>query len=818
MRGLAWAQMRAHAGRYVASVLAVVVAVAFIVATLTLNSTVKAGVTDSLAGQYATTDVVVTGNVGTSGTAATVAAVPGVRAVADDVSASAKIGRIGEGTSWGSVMSLSDDPGLRWQQLADGRFPGAVGEVAVPANSDIPLGSRITVTPLGGAAVTAAVATVVGRIDLAGTAQQLNGTTVYATTAQLGGWTAGSGAHELRVAGDGSLSQTQLAERVRTLLPADVTVETAARQAELASQQFLGDSDVLASVLLAFGAIAVVVAGLVIANTFAVLLAARTRELALLRCVGATATQVRGSVRVEAAGVGVVASVLGVGLGVLTAWTVAQVATAADVPIPLRGLSVTPVTVLVGIVVGVVMTMVAASAPGRAATRVSPLAALQPLESAPEAVSVSRTRRIGGTLALLAGVGLLAVGVTAAQVLIACAGGLLTFVAIVVLSQRIVPAVVAGVGALVARFGGPVGVLAAGNAGRNPRRTAATATALLIGVTLTSTLVVGIAVTKASAPGAVDDQFPVDVTVRAHAAAGLPTALSDTVRRLDGVAVVSPLGTAEVALPDGRSLSATVVDAAAARAALRTDIDLPAPGQLLLGPDERHRFGLAVGDRVVLSGDAGRTEVTVGGGVDGAPVLMDRSTLAALSSHMIDDQLWIRLADGSGDGASRAIQDEITSLADELAPGAEVGGSLAMRATLETVLDTLLLIVAGLLSVAVVIALIGVGNTMALSVLERRRESGLLRALGLTRSGLRSLLLWEALLIAGVAAAVGAVLGLAFGITGAASLFGFDDLELGTLPWLTLAAIVAGGGGAGVVAALLPARRAAGTAPVAALA
>ncbi|QCQ92025.1 ABC transporter permease [Rhodococcus sp. SGAir0479] len=813
MRGLAWAQMRAHAGRYVASVLAVVIAVAFIVATLALNSTVEDGVTDSLAGQYATTDAVVTGPVD----AAAVAAVPGVRAVADDIAASAKVGRPGESASWGSAVSLSEDPGLRWQRLSDGRFPAALGEVAVPTSAGIPLGGEVTVTALGGERTTAAVATVVGRIDLAGTAQQLDGTTVYATTAQLNAWTGGVGSHEIRVAGDGSLSQTQLAERLRSFLPADATVETGARQAELASQRFLGDADLLASVLLAFGAIAVVVAGLVIANTFAVLLAARTRELALLRCVGATATQVRGSVRVEAAGVGVVASVLGVGLGVLAAWAVARLATAADVPIPLHGVSVTPVTVLVGIAVGVAMTMVAASAPGRAATRVSPLAALQPLESAPEAVAVSRSRRIGGTAALLAGVGILAAGVAGAQVLIACAGGLLTFVAIVVLSQRIVPAVVAGVGAVVGRFGGPVGLLAAGNAGRNPRRTAATATALLIGVTLTSTLVVGIAVTKASAPGAVDDQFPVDVTVASHTAPGLPAEFIDTVRRLDGVAAAAPLGTAEVTLPDGTALSAVGVDVAAVRATLRTDIDLPAAGQLLLGPDERRRSGLAAGDRVVLSGNAGRSEVTVGTGVDGAPVLLDRRTLAALSSQVVDDQLWIRLSDGLGaDG--RAVQDEITSLADRMAPGSEVGGSLAMRATLDTVLDTLLLIVAGLLSVAVVIALIGVGNTMALSVLERRRESGLLRALGLTRSGLRSLLLWEALLIAGVAAALGVVLGLAFGITGSAALFGFDDLQLGTLPWLTLAAIVAGGGLAGVIAALLPARRAAGTAPVAALA
>ncbi|RDI25726.1 putative ABC transport system permease protein [Rhodococcus sp. AG1013] len=813
MRGLAWAQMRAHAGRYLASVLAVVIAVAFIVATLTLNSTLKAGVTDSLAGQYATTDVVVSG----SDDLAAIRAVPGVHAVTEDVSASVKVRRDGEGSSFGSAQSLSDDPGLRWQTLSDGRFPEAPGEIAVDAGSGVPIGSDLTVTTLSSEAQISDTAKVVGLVDLSGTAQQMNGTTVFATVEQLDAWTSGGGNREIRIAGDGVMSQQQLADRVRGALPADATVDTGVHQAELASQQFLGDSDLLASVLLAFGAIAVVVAALVIANTFAVLLAARTQELALLRCVGATAAQVRRSVRVEAAGVGVAASVLGVMLGVGTAWLVARIAAAADVPIPLRGLSVTPVTVIVGVVVGVVMTLAAASAPSRAATRVSPLAALQPLESTPEPVAVSRARRVLGTLALIAGVGILALGATTGQVLIACVGGLLTFVAIVMLSQRIVPAVISRVGALLGRFGGPVGLLAAGNAGRNPRRTAATATALLIGVTLTSTLVVGIAVTKASAPGAVDDQFPVDVSVEAGGSTGLPGDLAERIRGLEGVDAVAPLGTADVSLPDGRTLPVVGVDVAAVRATLRTDVDLPGPHQLLLSPDDRLDLGLDLGETVSLTGNVGRSELTVGAST-GQPALTEARLLAALSSQVTTDQMWIRLADGLSDDERRVVQDEITALAEQLAPGSEVGGSLAMRATLDSVLDTLLLVVAGLLSVAVVIALIGVGNTMALSVLERRRESGLLRAVGLTRAGLRSLLLWEAVLIAGVASALGVALGLAFGITGSASVFGFDDLVLGTLPWPTLALIVLGGGAAGVLAAILPARRAARTAPVAALA
>ncbi len=308
-----------------------------------------------------------------------------------------------------------------------------------------------------------------------------------------------------------------------------------------------------------------------------------------------------------------------------------------------------------------------------------------------------------------------------------------------------------------------------------------------------------------------------DVSVSTHQDGGLPIDLTDRVRALDGVDAVAPLSVADLTLPDGRALTVYGTDVPAVRATLRTDIDLPGNRQLLLPADDRTGLGLESGAMVMLAGNAARGEFTVGDSGE-LPAMVEQRALGTLSSQVSTEQLWIRLVDGLSDDDQRAVRDEIASLAEQLAPGSDVGGSLLMRATLDTVLDTLLMIVAGLLSVAVVIALIGVGNTMALSVLERRRESGLLRAVGLTRAGLRSLLLWEAVLIAGVASALGVVLGLAFGITGSASVFGFDDLELGTLPWLTLLLIVLGGGIAGVVAAILPARRAARTAPVAALA
>ncbi len=234
-------------------------------------------------------------------------------------------------------------------------------------------------------------------------------------------------------------------------------------------------------------------------------------------------------------------------------------------------------TVLVGLAVGIVMTMLAASAPGRAATRLSPLAALQPMESKPESVQVSVVRRVLGVVILLAGIAMTVLGVTNQQVPAATAGGLFSFLGIAALSGRIVPALINAAGGVLARLIGPVGSLAAGNAGRNPRRTSATATALLIGVALTSTLVVGIATVKEAAPAAMDSQFPVDVMVSSSGSAPLPAGLGTDIAAVNGVGAVSGLDKAELTIDGRGSLAGFGVDAARVKDVLRTRSRYPRP-------------------------------------------------------------------------------------------------------------------------------------------------------------------------------------------------------------------------------------------------
>ncbi|MGW6376931.1 FtsX-like permease family protein [Rhodococcus sp. NPDC055112] len=815
MLRLTLAQARAHFGRYLAAMLAVLIAVAFVVATLVLSSTATAGVTNSLAGQYRSTDFVVSDlgdGLQAQRAADAVRSAPGVRAVTTDVSTPVKVTAAGSDKSFGTATSLAADAGLRWQKLSDGRFPSAAGEIAVGSNSDLPIGTRVSVTALGeSTGQEAGEATVVGTVDLDGTAQRMGGISVFGTAADIEAWTDGQAAREMRVAGGDR-------EAVAAALPPGAAVITGAEKAQEISASFLGSSDMLRNVLLAFGALAVVVSGLVIANTFAVLLAARTQELALLRCVGATSDQIRRSVRIESLVVGLLASLAGLAAGVALAAAVTEVAGAFDVPIPLDNLSVSPGALAVGLLVGVVVTYLAAVAPARAATAVSPLAALAPAEAKPEPVKASRVRRFVGVMGLIGGGAVLTAGVLGKQVLLAAGGALVCFVAVILLCRYIIPPAVAAFGRALGRVSGPLGELAAGNAGRNPRRTTATATALLIGVTVTATMIVGIATVKASAPSALDEQFPVDISVDGASGSALPMTMGDRIGDIDRVTAVAELSRGEVSTASGKELTVTGLDPAEAAAALRVPITLPRSGQIVVPPELLEELGARAGESIDVRGAGTTKSLTAVEGTDGPPPLMVREDLAAVTANPAADSLWIRIADGLTDDQIATAQREVTALATDIVPAAEIGGAVSMRAALNSVLDTMLMIVVGLLSVAILIAVIGVGNTMALSVIERRRESGLLRSIGVTRAGLRTLLIYEAVLVSVVASVLGVVLGLAFGLAGTASVFGVDDLVLPSLPWPELVATVLVGGIAGVIAALLPARSAAKVTPVEAMA
>ncbi|WP_051461337.1 ABC transporter permease [Tomitella biformata] len=814
MLKLTFRQAKAHAGRYLASVLAVVVAVGFVVSTLVLGATMRASTMDSLAAQYKGADaVVLTSGGDTTSLAERVRVMPGVRAISVDHRAFVTA-NLGNGPEFAEMSTVAADDaadGLRWQRIVDGAAPTGLGQALVSASSGIDLGAEVKVIS-SDRDVPDTVLEVVGHADLSGTVNNSGGLRLYVSPEQAAQLAGPDAPAEIRIAGDGRRSPEALTAALAAVAGSDLTVLTGDARAAQVADQLLGGTGVLSSVLLSFGAIAVVVAGMVIANTFAVLLASRTRELAMLRCSGVTAGQIRSSVRIEALAVGVIASALGVAAGVGVSAAVAAVASAMDAPIPLSSLAVGWVAVAVGLAVGIVTTFLAAVGPARAATKVSPLAALRPVEvPLSHAAAGGRLSLALGGCAVLLGSVLLGVGAWVASVLIACTGGLLAFIGVVTLGGRLLPRAVSAAGALVGKAGGPVGRLAAGNAGRNPRRTTATATALLIGITLTSTIVVGAGVLRTSVDSTLNAQYPVDVMV--SDSTPLPQELEGQIARLSGVRLATPVQRMVLSGPGGTSATAYALGPDAGED-FRSDQQAPPAGVVSASASDLRDLGLAAGSAAELSieGGAGTTVLIAD---SDAPVPL--ASLANASTES-PDSLWIRLTDDLTPARQAELGREIRQLVAAAAPAGQVSFAVDGRNTFNQVLDTMLYIVGGLLSVAVLIALIGVGNTMALSVIERRRETGLLRALGLTRRGVRAMLLWEAALVAGVASLFGVVLGLVFGITGTISVVGSPNFAAGGMPWLQLVGIVVIGAAAGMLAAVLPARRATRVPPTVALA
>ncbi|WP_203667192.1 FtsX-like permease family protein [Cellulomonas pakistanensis] len=587
-------------------------------------------------------------------------------------------------------------------------------------------------------------------------------------------------------------------------------------------------------VVLAFAAVAMIVAGLVIANTFQVLVAQRTRMLALLRCVGAVRSQVRRSVLLEAGILGLVASVLGTLLGTALVQLALLVMQNADLPFPVPSVvRPTVASVVAPLAVGIVVTVLAALTPARVATRVAPIAALRPAD-APAAGSragrfrlvVSLLLVVGGALMLGGGVALSETFLVAA-VGIAVLGGAASFVGLLVGAVFWMPKVVARIGRLVGRLGVPAR-LAAANTGRNPARTAATSTALLIGVTLVAMMSTGAVTARATLDDELDTRFPVDLAVSAPFTADedgnavtepLPAGTVRALAELPGVAASAMLVRDSVEV----GTTGTVVDALGITPEQATDVlrdaDLVAAvgdGTVAVSRAVAEAGDIEDGDTVAVArteggGTADLTAVVVP--LDSWVVLMTPTTLEQLGSPGTLSTAWLRVADVDASGQVVADLQELTADSP-----LDITGAAIERALYERAIDTLLAVVVGLLAVAVVIALIGVTNTLSLSVIERRRESATLRAVGLTRRQLRASMAVEGALIAGVGAVVGVLLGMAYGWLGSAAvLAGISDLQL-RVPWADLGIVLGVALVAGVLASVLPGRSAARTPPVAALA
>ncbi|GAA3670609.1 FtsX-like permease family protein [Arthrobacter ginkgonis] len=838
MLDLALANLKTYGRRFIAVTLAVLIGTAFLVATLLVGSSAKASLGQSIGEAYRTADLVLTYDRTEDEGAAEdaveeeagaplgftaeqldeVATLETVEAV-HPVSWAYPQATTTEGSYQTIAGSLSEDPALESRTLASGAFPStdaqAVVDTGFAERSHLAIGDSIVLagTDAEGREATRTVVvtglTVPSANPIAGSLPQLG--VRAGLVADLAGPDAAPGQALVRTA-PGQLEAAR--DAIAAALAAGdgdaSTVKTAEEQTVSDVAEFSGGQDQLTLVLLVFALVALVVTGLVVMNTFAVLVAQRTRELALLRTLGALRAQLRRSVLLEALLVGLAASALGVlaAIGVMAG----LIAFARTLPeASFATLAVTPGAVIAGMAVGTLMTLVAAWLPARAATRVAPLEALRPADPATAGSRAGRVRIVFGAVLAAVGAALLALGALQVNLMVAFLGGIVSFLGVLLLSSLFLPPAVALIGKA---LGGRsvAGRLAALNSVRNPGRTTATASALLIGVTLVSMIMVGAQTTKASLDAELSSSRPVDLTVGSWG--------RDPFTAADATAAAGQAGidAAVLLAPAGATSEGTIVFAAdAARLAevLNDPSVAIADGQILVpswvksailevegaGGSESFatvRAGTEMVEPVITAADAERLGWDTEAGSEEAT------------------QLWLKTAGGLD---APAIQEAATGLSATL--GVEewsVSGPVLERLMFTQVIDTLLLVVGGLLAVAVLIALIGVANTLSLSVLERTRENSLLRALGLTRGQLRRMLATEAVLIAGVAALLGCVLGSVYGWLGAQSVLGAFTTSVVSLPWGQLAGVVAVAAAAGMLASVVPARRAARLSPVAGLA
>jgi putative ABC transport system permease protein len=630
----------------------------------------------------------------------------------------------------------------------------------------------------------------------------------------------------IAVAGDDGVSQEELVAAVESAISTDVGEEGGGEDdlevitgAKLTreNQSAIGEIiDFITLVPLVFALIALVTGAFIIANTFAILLAQRSREIALLRAVGASRGQVVRSLLTESLLLGLVASAAGVGFGLVVALVLRRFV--AGGAAPSTPLVLTPRIVVLSICLGVLVTLVASLAPAWKTARVPPVAAMR--DVAVESARGSRLRLAAGFVAAGCGIAAVLIAVLRTDSLTqpAIAAGIGVFLALlgtVLLGPALARPVGRALGAPLPRLGGVAGKLARENSVRNPRRTAATASALLVGVAVVGFVVVFVSSLRATITAAIDVAFAGDLVVDAgtFGIGGFTPDVAEEIGGLDEVEAVTGVRAGPVEI-DGRNTFAGAVDTTAIERIVDlgvTDGDLAGLGatQLAVANDVASSSGLTLGDEVTVRfPETGDQIFTVGAQFDRSEVLgqfvFDLTSWSANQPSEIDNQVLVNLVDGVDPGAATtAIEDVVAGY-----PSARVLDATAFKDQISDQVNGLLVLVFILLSMAFVIALLGIANALSLSVHERTRELGLLRAVGMSRVQLRRMVRWEAAVVAVLGTILGLALGVFFGWAMVRALRdeGIDRFAVGG--WLLLAVVTAAAV-AGLLAALRPAYRAA---------
>ncbi len=808
---------------------AVVLAVAFVVSALVLTDGLRSSFGDLSEDITAGTDLELrpVGGFGEADTLPTstlddVRAIDGVDAAAGFVEAEMTIRPVnanGETISINGPPQLAfgwiDDPRLSMMTLVEGEPPVAAGEFTMDLDAAATHGFALgesydVITPTG-----------TTRLELTGLTRfgadndTLGATLMHLETSTLQGLLGQDGYDSIAVAVEPGFDRGTVEVTMAGLVDGTEVVDQATLESEQRAE-FDQGINILGNILLGFAGVSLFVSIFIIYNTFSIVLGQRTRELALMRTVGADPAQIRRSVLGEAAVIGVVASAVGIVVGLGLTYGLRGLFGLIGADLPDSPLVLSTRTIVAACGIGIVVTLLSAIGPARKASRVPPVAALR--DGAAAGSASTRLRMALGGLLAAAGVaagsvGLFVASTTTSIILLLAAGAIGVFVGVTMLSPLVAVPVTRALGWPLRRALGASGHLAQQNAGRNPQRTATTAAALMIGLAVVAmTLTVGESV-KAQFRSTLESSVRADYLAIENASTFPPevaerfteSGVVDTLTRfrydraiIDGVEQTlmgSDLAATEVlfdiGVSSGVATDPTVTDA------------------VLVANEEADALGIDVGDTIPMTFESGASrDMTVIGIFEDNTVieeyyLVDLSTFAAVGASTGDDWLAMNLTDGTTEGQADAV---FAPIAEEF-PGMDLSTTNAFVDSIEGQIDQALAAVNVMVVLAVVIALIGIANTLALSVFERTRELGLLRAVGMTRRQLRRMIRLEAALVAVFGAALGVAVGVLFGWAAVAALPATVTDTL-AIPVTRIAILVAIAGLAGLVAAWGPARRA----------
>lgn len=738
----------------------------------------------------------------------------GVFVVGEDGKVIGAQGAPGLGLNYNDAPAAHDLEGLT---VSEGRAPERSGEVALDSGTaekaGYEVGDEVPIVTSGDQPVIEAE--LVGIAEFGGGSLAGASLTIFDTQTSQDLFQQGKDVYtDIWVTADDGVSQEELRDNVAAALPTGLEAVTGDTAADESASDVTQALSFITTFLLVFAGIALFVGSFLIINTFSILVAQRSRELALFRALGASRRQVTRSVIFEAMAIGFVGSTLGLALGFGLAQGLKLVFAQFGLDLSGSGLEFQPRTAVVAYAVGMIVTVFAAYLPARRASRIPPVAALRDDVAMPEQ-SIHRRLVIGLSMVVLGGAGM-GLGLFADvdnAVWFVGGGVLLVLLGVALTSPVIGRPVVALVGLLYRRMFGTVGRLAEQNSVRNPRRTAATASALMIGLALVSTMAIMGQSAKASIDEAVEQNLVADYVVSNAIGVPFSPTVADRIEEIGGVESVSRLRWTQAEV-DGDDAFIAAADESLFTEAADVEVHEGSLGDLsertvMLSQDEADSRGLGVGDTVSIALPAGERTYRVAGIFESSPAIgagtvMSLEGMEAAGVAPADSYAYVTSADGAD---AEAVQDGIDEVIAGM-PTVTLKDQAEFAEEQSAPVDQLLMLIYALLGLAIVIAVLGIVNTLALSVIERTREVGLLRAVGMSRRQLRTMVRLESIVIALLGATLGVVLGVVFGV---ALLESLADEGLSTLriPVGQLAAFVGASAVIGVLAAVWPARRAA---------